>query len=152
MIQKTARAKSARTRFVIMVHAIIHLQTFFRCYLAKKEMWSRRRLERLDPPTTDELEEDALTFLSPVSIDPLVTYRTFLDSGVSLARDVMEVVQQAERYAAKIERELMGIYAGHVDESSEDETTDEDEEWKALGKDLCSFCLKWAVEASSMPW
>ena len=52
------------------------------------------------PTTTDELEERRSRSCT-CRIDPLVTYGAFLDNGVSLARDVMEVVQQAERYAAK---------------------------------------------------
>ena len=75
----------------------------------------------------DEEEEDALAFLSPVSFDPFVTYRTFSDSGVSLAREVMVAVEQAEKYAAAIERDLMGIDGGHVDDSEEDDESAEEE-------------------------
>ena len=135
-VQKTVRARQARTQFVTLADAVLRAQTVMRGFLAKKEMRLRRRLERLDRPTSvcsegrcdmDEEEEDALAFLSPVSFDPFVTYRTFSDSGVSLAREVMVAVEQAEKYAAAIERDLMGIDGGHVDDSEEDDESAEEE-------------------------
>jgi hypothetical protein len=132
VLQKMVRSRLARVKFIVAVCAVLRVQTALRVFLAKKEMRSRRRFERLDRLTSidskgnencvEELEEeDALAFLSPVSMDPFVTYRAFSESGVTLAREVMAAVEQAEMYAATIERDLMGIDAGHIDDSEEDE-------------------------------
>ena len=120
IIQKNVRGKAQRSTFMNMMHAIILLQTTMRRYIAKKEMLLRRKIEGLDHSERDKLEDGALACLSPMSMDPCVTLRAFSTSGMNLAYEVMQAVHQAENYAAQIERELMGIDGGHVEDFSDD--------------------------------
>ena len=60
-------------------------------------------------------------------MDPFITLRAFSTGAMNLAHEVMQAVKQAENYAADIERELMGIDGGHVEDSDSDETSDEQE-------------------------